>query len=98
MVRICVDQGLKVSGIRQFPALMEAVLQDLTCDSDGKVKLYADQQSIESSMSVHDIQPGGRVLIYDMERQHGDNHLLAHHTHSTAWPSAVRRRTWARPG
>ena len=30
MVRICVDQGLKVSGIRQFPALMEAVLQDLT--------------------------------------------------------------------
>ena len=30
MVRICVDQGLKVSGIRQFPTLMEAVLQDLT--------------------------------------------------------------------
>lgn len=32
------------------------------------------------------LRPGGRVLIYDMERQHGDNHLLAHHTHSTAWP------------
>ena len=30
-----------------------AVLQDLTCDSDGKVSQYVDQQSIESSMPIH---------------------------------------------
>ncbi|QMT40351.1 arginine decarboxylase [Neisseria shayeganii] len=30
-----------------------AVLQDLTCDSDGKVGQYVDRQSIESSMAVH---------------------------------------------
>ena len=40
-----------------------AVLQDLTCDSDGKVKQYVDQQSIESSMSVHDVEPGKEYLI-----------------------------------
>ena len=30
-----------------------AVLQDLTCDSDGKVSQYVDQQSIETSMPIH---------------------------------------------
>ena len=44
------------------------------------------------------LRPGGRVLIYDMERQHGDNHLLAHHTHSTAWPWQQTRDTAALAG
>jgi len=44
------------------------------------------------------LRPGGRVLIYDMERQHGDNHLLAHHTHSTAWPWQQTRDTAALGG
>ena len=30
-----------------------AVLQDLTCDSDGKVSQYVDQQSIENNMPIH---------------------------------------------
>lgn len=40
-----------------------AVLQDLTCDSDGKVAQYVDSQSIESSMPVHDLKPGCEYLI-----------------------------------
>ncbi|MDK2123355.1 arginine decarboxylase [Parachitinimonas caeni] len=40
-----------------------AVLQDLTCDSDGRVKQYVDQQSIESSMQVHDLRPGEEYLL-----------------------------------
>lgn len=30
-----------------------AILQDLTCDSDGKLSRYVDQQSIESNMPLH---------------------------------------------
>ena len=44
------------------------------------------------------LRPGGRVLIYDMERQHGDNHLLAQHTHSTAWPWQQTRDTASQAG
>jgi arginine decarboxylase len=40
-----------------------AVLQDLTCDSDGKVKQYVDQQSIETTMSVHEVRPGQQYVI-----------------------------------
>jgi arginine decarboxylase len=29
------------------------VLQDLTCDSDGKINQYVDEQSIETSLPVH---------------------------------------------
>ena len=32
--------------------LRRAVLQDLTCDSDGKIKQYVDEQSIETSLTV----------------------------------------------
>jgi len=40
-----------------------AVLQDLTCDSDGKVKQYVDQQSIETSMPVHEVWPGYQYVV-----------------------------------
>src|SRR5690606_19735103 len=40
-----------------------AVLQDLTCDSDGKIRHYVDEQSIETSLPVHDIQPGEEYLL-----------------------------------
>lgn len=34
-----------------------AVLQDLTCDSDGKVRRYVDNQSIESNLPLHAFNP-----------------------------------------
>ncbi len=40
-----------------------AVLQDLTCDSDGKVSQYVDQQSIESSMPIHALNEAEPYLL-----------------------------------
>ena len=40
-----------------------AVLQDLTCDSDGKITQYVDEQSIETSLPVHDGKEGEDYLI-----------------------------------
>ncbi len=40
-----------------------AVLQDLTCDSDGKVRAYVDQQSIESSMPIHALKEHQAYLL-----------------------------------
>lgn len=43
--------------------LRRAVLQDLTCDSDGKLQRYIDEQSIENTMPVHEIDDGEEYLI-----------------------------------
>lgn len=43
--------------------LRRAVLQDLTCDSDGKIKHYVDEQSIETSMPVHELREGEDYLL-----------------------------------
>ena len=40
-----------------------AVLQDLTCDSDGKIKHYVDEQSIENSLPVHELREGEDYLL-----------------------------------
>ncbi|HLV16447.1 MAG TPA: arginine decarboxylase [Pseudomonas sp.] len=40
-----------------------AVLQDLTCDSDGKIRHYVDEQSIETTLPVHEIAPGQEYLL-----------------------------------
>jgi arginine decarboxylase len=60
-----IDQILPIAPIHrlQEQPTRRAVLQDLTCDSDGKVKQYVDQQSIEASMSVHEVEPGQEYLI-----------------------------------
>ncbi|HTO19169.1 MAG TPA: arginine decarboxylase [Pseudomonas sp.] len=43
--------------------LRRAVLQDLTCDSDGKIRHYVDEQSIETSLPVHEVRPGEEYLL-----------------------------------
>ena len=43
--------------------MRRAVLQDLTCDSDGKIKQYVDEQSIETSMPVHELREGEDYLL-----------------------------------
>ncbi|CAM5263443.1 Biosynthetic arginine decarboxylase [Stutzerimonas stutzeri] len=57
------------------------MLQDLTCDSDGKIKQYVDEQSIESSMPVHEVAPGeeyflGVFLVGAYQEILGDMHNL----------------------
>ena len=58
-----------------------AVIQDLTCDSDGKVGQYVDQQSSESSMRVHELKSGepyvlGVFMVGAYQEILGDMHNL----------------------
>jgi arginine decarboxylase len=61
--------------------LRRAVLQDLTCDSDGKIKQYVDEQSIETSLPVHGLNEGedyllGIFLVGAYQEILGDMHNL----------------------
>ncbi len=40
-----------------------AVLQDLTCDSDGRIEWYVDNEGVEATMPVHGILPGEPYLL-----------------------------------
>ncbi|MGB0514669.1 MAG: arginine decarboxylase, partial [Wenzhouxiangellaceae bacterium] len=40
-----------------------AVLEDLTCDSDGRIDQYVERGLLEPTLAVHDIQPGERYLL-----------------------------------
>ncbi|THG78264.1 arginine decarboxylase [Pseudomonas sp. A-1] len=58
-----------------------AVLQDLTCDSDGKIRQYVDEQSIETSLPVHALREGedyllGVFLVGAYQEILGDMHNL----------------------
>jgi arginine decarboxylase len=61
--------------------MRRAVLQDLTCDSDGKINQYVDEQSIETSLPVHDVRPNedymlGVFLVGAYQEILGDMHNL----------------------
>ncbi|MEO4047752.1 arginine decarboxylase [Pseudomonas sp. CAU 1711] len=61
--------------------LRRAVLQDLTCDSDGKIRQYVDEQSIETSLPVHEVREGedyvlGVFLVGAYQEILGDMHNL----------------------
>ncbi|WP_024301772.1 arginine decarboxylase [Pseudogulbenkiania sp. MAI-1] len=60
-----IDQVLPVMPIHRLDEqpTRRAVLQDLTCDSDGKVTQYIDRQSLEASMPIHDVAPGEDYLV-----------------------------------
>ncbi|TAN53749.1 MAG: biosynthetic arginine decarboxylase [Methylococcaceae bacterium] len=64
-----------------------AVLQDLTCDSDGHVDAYIDRQSIEKTLAVHEQQAGadyllGFFLLGAYQEILGDMHNLFGDTHA----------------
>ncbi len=40
-----------------------AILQDLTCDSDGRIEWYVDNEGVEATMPVHTIRAGDRYLL-----------------------------------
>jgi arginine decarboxylase len=63
------------------------VIQDLTCDSDGRIDAYIDQQSLESTLRMHAIRPGepylfGIFLVGAYQEILGDMHNLFGDTHS----------------
>jgi arginine decarboxylase len=71
---------LPLSRLDEEP-LRRAVLQDLTCDSDGKIRQYVDEQSIETSLPVHEVREGedyvlGIFLVGAYQEILGDMHNL----------------------
>ena len=61
--------------------LREAVLQDLTCDSDGQVEAYVGQRGIDASLPVHALRPNERYwlgffLVGAYQEILGDQHNL----------------------
>ena len=63
------------------------VIQDLTCDSDGRIDAYIDQQSLEPTLRMHPIRPGesylfGIFLVGAYQEILGDMHNLFGDTHS----------------
>jgi arginine decarboxylase len=43
--------------------LRRGVLQDITCDSDGRIDNYVDGEGIESSLPLHDFRAGEQYLL-----------------------------------
>ncbi len=63
------------------------VIQDLTCDSDGRIDAYIDRQSLESTLRLHAPIPGesyliGIFLVGAYQEILGDMHNLFGDTHS----------------
>ena len=64
-----------------------AVLQDLTCDSDGCIDQYIDGQNIEATLPIHEIKINepyliGFFMVGAYQEILGDMHNLFGDTHS----------------
>ena len=60
-----IDQIFPVVPLHRLnePPSRSAVLQDLTCDSDGCISRYVDQDGIESSLPLHEPRAGEPYLL-----------------------------------
>ncbi|MDX1800154.1 MAG: biosynthetic arginine decarboxylase [Marinobacter sp.] len=77
---------LPISGLNR-PLTRRAVVQDITCDSDGRIDRYVDGQGVETTLPVPESQPGESQLIgFFMTGAYqeilGDMHNLFGDTHS----------------
>ena len=75
-----------LSRLEQRPT-RRGVIQDLTCDSDGRIDNYVDSGGIESTMPLHEVQPGesyllGIFLVGAYQEILGDMHNLFGDTNS----------------
>lgn len=84
-----IDQIFPIMPLQRLdePPTRRAVLQDLTCDSDGQINAYLDRQSLETTMPLHEIEPGegyllGMFLLGAYQEILGDMHNLFGDTHS----------------
>jgi len=53
---------LPLSRLNEQPE-RRAVLQDITCDSDGRIDLYVDGEGIETTLPLHALKPGEPYLL-----------------------------------
>ena len=60
-----IDQVFPVVPLHRLdePPAVSGVLHDLTCDSDGCIELYVDQDGVEATLPLHDPRPGEDYLI-----------------------------------
>ncbi|MDM8547198.1 biosynthetic arginine decarboxylase [Candidatus Venteria ishoeyi] len=77
---------LPLQNLHQEPQ-SRAILQDLTCDSDGQFRRYVDALGIESSLPVHKLQAGedyllGVFMVGAYQEILGDMHNLFGDTHA----------------
>ncbi len=77
---------LPISGLDQ-PLELRGVLQDITCDSDGRVDRYVDHDGLETTIPLPRIDPNksnylGIFLIGAYQEILGDMHNLFGDTHS----------------
>jgi arginine decarboxylase len=84
-----IDQIFPVMPLQRLDEEPErrAVIQDLTCDSDGRIDAYIDRQSIETTLPLHEPRPGepyliGIFLVGAYQEILGDMHNLFGDTHS----------------
>ncbi len=67
--------------------MRRAILQDLTCDSDGQIRAYVDSGRIQATLPVHDFRPErlyllGVFLVGAYQEILGDQHNLFGDTHA----------------
>lgn len=77
---------MPIHKLEQHPC-RRAVIQDLTCDSDGRIDQYVDQQNISNTLALHaiDIQQPyllGFFMLGAYQEILGDMHNLFGDTHS----------------
>jgi len=77
---------MPLARLREAPNC-RAILQDLTCDSDGCISQYVDNSGLETSLPVHVLQAGesyllGIFLVGAYQEILGDMHNLFGDTHS----------------
>ncbi len=69
------------------PPLCRGTIQDLTCDSDGRIDDYVEGDSVERTLPLHPLRPGedyrlGFFLVGAYQEILGDLHNLFGDTHS----------------
>jgi len=69
------------------PPTRSAVIEDLTCDSDGRINLYVESTGVETTLPLHDWQPEqpyflGMFLVGAYQETLGDLHNLFGDTHA----------------
>ena len=79
---------MPMEGLDQRPE-RRAVLEDLTCDSDGRIDHYVDDESLQSTLLVHTPEPGkpyhlGVFMVGAYQETLGDIHNLFGDTDSVS--------------
>ncbi|BAU46626.1 arginine decarboxylase [Sulfurifustis variabilis] len=88
------------------PPTRRTVLQDITCDSDGRLDWYVDGDGVETSLPLHELKPGepylvGIFLVGAYQEILGDMHNLFGDTdsvHVDLGPDGSARLTQALRG